>query len=348
MRRLNLSLFRASAACLIFTVACAPMSPRPALEGGRVVVQPAEHRPLLSFSRSSADKPVTLSADGWADRPPTLSAAIAGRNLVFLQGPGGVAARDVDSGEVVFRLFTRISPEVRPVVSGARVFIPAWTETPGEDSEWIGFDALTGTRSLELRADLGMPLVANDDVLVTFDQKDLVGYAAEDGKVRWRANLEVAPPLLLAGERLYARVDGTKLGVFTASSGALSFKIDLGGTDAFQGFGSARPQLDAAPGLVAWVQDGALRVANPSTGKSSFSHDGVETFALGPTVIVVARGADVTGLDPVTGTSRWKATVAGDVTSLAVDSDTAVVRVGADAMTVLDAKTGKKRYDTSL
>lgn len=327
---------------------CAPMSPRPALEAGRVVVQPAEHRPLLSFSTSAAGEPAKLPADGWADRPPTLAATVAGRPLVFLQGPGGLAARDVSTGDVVFRLFTRLSPEVRPVVSGRRVFIPAWTDVPGADSEWIGFDAVTGTRSLELRADAGRPLVANDDVLVTFDHEDLVGYAAEDGRARWRANLPVSPPLLLAGGRLYARLEGDKLGSFTASSGALSFKIDLGGGDAFQGFGSARPQLDASADAVAWVQDGALHVAAAASGKPRFEAAGVETFALGATSVLVARGAQIESLDAVSGKSRWKATLDGDVTSLALDETTAVARVASDRMSVFDAKTGKQRYVARL
>ena len=60
---------------------------------------------------------------------------------MFIHGANGLAARDIDSGAVKWRIFMKLGYGWRAVSGGGLVFAPQWQE---EKPAWVGFDAATG------------------------------------------------------------------------------------------------------------------------------------------------------------------------------------------------------------
>ncbi len=324
------------ALALSFTAACAPPLPRANLVGDRVLIQAQAGRDVQSLDAKSGQRVASFGFEGWAD------GLDSSGKLVFVHGAGGLAARDVDSGEVRWRVMMKLGYAWRAEAGGSLVFAPVWRD---KDSTWIAFDGATGSRRFELSTDRWAPLQANGDVIVTIDDDTLVAYDATDGKARWRSEIEVRSPLLLAGSRLFVRLDDDRLGVFTASSGALQRRIDPGGTGPFRGFRGTHPRLAANAKLVGWIQDDVLSVADAGSGKVSWTKSDAELLAMSDTVVVTTVGDQVLGLDPATGSQKWRFNADEEPESVVARGDTVAVRAG--ELVVLDAQSGKKRFSVA-
>ncbi|MFO0547988.1 MAG: PQQ-binding-like beta-propeller repeat protein [Polyangiaceae bacterium] len=329
---------------------CGLPAPRAGIVGERIVVQARHHAPIAVIDGHTGDKVFVASGDGLVDGAPT-----DGR-LVFLHGDGGLYARDISSGTVAWRVFTKIDYAARAVVTKKAVFVPVegllgseglMREAP--PPVWAGFKKDTGEHVLDLACDAGAPLATNDDILVTFEHAELVGYNAEDGKERWRSTLAgVRPPVLVSGGFLYARVDDEEIGSFNAASGALREKVKLGGTDAFSGFLGTQPHVAATGGTLVWIEGGALHAADGESGKELWSHAGVEVMTVGDGAAYVAVGKDLAALDLATGTERWKLTLAKSLENLSAGQGAVAARVSGDEVIVIDAATGKVRFGFDL
>lgn len=313
--------------------ACLPPPPRAGVIGGHVVVQRSFADPIQTLDAETGRAVATMPPEGWAN------AVIGHDGAVFFHGRFGLVARELRTGQVRWRVMM-MSGRTQPVVSSKGLVFVQQRES--DASSWIGFEAATGRRSFELRTDALSPLAANDDVLVGFENRDLVGYNAADGKERWRSALEVRPPLLIENGRLYARVED-QLGVFTASSGSLQKRLDLGGTDAFHP-SAVRPQLAAGGNQVAWIQDEVLHVADAASGKESWRHERAELLALTADAVVTSWDGELLGLDPATGSAKWKLSLDEDPLSITAREQTIAVRLPDARYAVVDARSGKRRF----
>jgi outer membrane protein assembly factor BamB len=306
--------------------------------GGHIVLQAGFAEPIHAVDAATGKAVATMPPEGWAN------AAIGHDGLVFFHGRGGLVARDLKSGDVRWRVMMSVAQTQPVVVSKGHVF--AQQRETDEASPWVGFEAANGRRSFELHTDPYAPLAANDDVLVSFENDELVGYSASDGKERWRSALDVQPPIMIENGRLFARVED-QLGIFAAGSGSLHKRIDLGGTDAFHP-SAIRPQLAASGNLVAWIQDEVVHVADAGSGKESWRQERAQLLAITPSVLVTSWDDELRGLDPATGSSKWKLTLDGDPLSITAREDTIAVRLSGSRYAVVDGKSGKRRFGYDL
>jgi outer membrane protein assembly factor BamB len=307
-----------------------------------VLVQEGLRDPVEAIDAKTGKREKFLPADGWADAP------VVRGNLAYFHGRGGLVARNILTGDVEWRVLMDVSLLSPIVPSKDLVFVPQTLNgadfTSPTETSWVGFDAKNGLKRLELRADANAALAANDDVAVTFENGDLCAYSVGDGKERWRSTIPATKPLMIEGGRVFART-GDELGVFAASTGALQKRIDLGGTDAFGWF---RPRLVARGAVVAWIESSVLNVADASTGKTMWRHEGAEELALAPSIAIAGHHDVLEGLDSATGVSKWKLTLDGRIDSISADGDTVVVRRTDGEITVVDAISGKVRFDVDL
>lgn len=319
--------------------ACTP-APRAAIHGGRIAAQENIRDPLYSIDVKTGTS-VPMPSGGWADAPATKD------GLVFVHGQGGLAARDLTTGAVRWRVLVKMSYLWNVVPSKQVVFVPHLAHVDllgGTVTGWAALDLAKGLKVYEVRADRFAPLAADDNIAVTIENGELVGYAATDGKERWRSAVKAEGPLVIANGRLFARSEDT-LAVFNASSGALQRRIDLGGTDAFRSF---RQPLASQGDMVAWIESHVLHVADLGSGKPLWKREGVEDLALANNIVVASRDAQLEGLDLATGTSKWKLTLDHDSKSLSADGDTIVARIDDETLSVIDAMTGKERFRFDL
>lgn len=323
-------------AAVTLSSACLP-APRVSVFKDRVVVQRDIRQPVFAVDAKTGKSIAQMPGEGWADAP-----TVRG-DIVYFHGKSGLVARDLKSGAVLWRVLMNVSLLFPVVASKDKVFAPQLIQKDllsKPEMSWVAFDAVKGTKLFELRADAYAPLAANDDVAVTVENRELCGYSVTDGKERWRSTVAAGKPLLIEGGRLFART-GDELGVFNASSGALQRRIDLGGTDALGWF---RPGFAARGPMLGWIEGHVLNVADVGSGKKVWQHEGSDLFAMTSGVLASARHDLVEGLDLATGAKKWKLVLEDDADSLSADGDTIVARAG-DVITVIDAATGKRRFD---
>ncbi|NUP06118.1 MAG: PQQ-binding-like beta-propeller repeat protein [Polyangiaceae bacterium] len=328
-----------TASALVFA-ACTPPSPRAAIYGGRIAVQENIRDTIHSIDGKSG-KSVAMPSGGWADAPPTKD------GLIFVHGDGGLAARDIVTGAVKWRVLLKMSYLANVVPTKEVVFVPFVARADlmgGTIAGWVALDRDKGTRLYDVRSDKFAPLAANDDIVATIENGELVGYATADGKERWRSSIKTDGPLLIENGRLFGRTED-KLAVFTASSGALQRRMDLGGTDAFRSF---RRPFAAKGNTIAWIESDVLNVADATTGKQLWKRDDVDDLAVTSNIVVAARDDQLEGLDLATGASKWKLSIDNDACSLAADGDTVVARLDDERVAVIDAATGKRRFEFDL
>jgi outer membrane protein assembly factor BamB len=261
---------------------------------------------------------------------------------VLSHGASGVAVHDAASGQVLQRTFMQLHPSDRPVLSRTAFFVPAWA---GEGSAWVGFDLKTGRRTLDVRCDAGAALAANDDVLLTMSGGSLVGYSAEDAKERWRATTAVSRPLLVRGNRALVRLADERLGIFVASSGALERALEVD-DEAFEEEAGLLVNLAAWETSFAFVADATLRVFDLASGQKLFEHPGVDRFVPAAKLLVVADGAELRGLDPKTGETRWKLPLDASPRALVAHRTTVALDEAGGVLTV-DASTGKRLWSSA-
>jgi outer membrane protein assembly factor BamB len=315
---------------------CTPPPPRATVIANRVLVQDGVGHEVRSLDAETGKPVAKFPFEGWADGLDS-----SGR-LVFIHGANGLAARDIDSGAVKWRIFMKLGYGWRAVSGGGLVFAPQWQE---EKPAWVGFDAATGSRRFEIKSDRWAPLAANGDVAVTLEKRSLVGYSLADGKERWRSEIEARPPVFIEGNRLFARIDD-EIGVFTASSGALRRKLEPEGSSQFIAFRGSRPQMAANSEHLAWVAGDTLRVANLESGKIKWTRPESELLAMTDDVVVTNDGPKVVGLDPATGKVKWRFEADDDPEGISAADGLVTIRT--DGLSVVDAKTGKSRFKLEL
>ncbi|MBK8942404.1 MAG: PQQ-binding-like beta-propeller repeat protein [Polyangiaceae bacterium] len=324
-------------ACLLLgAAACAPPAPRAMVADGRIAVQQGI-RKSLHLIDAGTGAAVSLPAGGWSDAP------AAKKGLVFTHGAGGLVARDLTTGEVKWRVLMKMSYLARVVPTQKVVFVPYFAHVDllgGTETGWVALDVEKGQRVYEVRADRFAPLAANDDVVVTIENGELVGYSVSDGKERWRSTVKASGPLTIEDNRVYARSED-QLAIFTAASGALQRRVDLGGTDAFRWF---RTPFVVKGNTIAWIDSSVLSVADATTGKPLWKREGVEDLAIASGLVIASRDDQLEGLDLATGASKWKVAINHDSASLSAGGDVIVARVETDEVAVLDAATGKQRF----
>lgn len=337
-RRLT-SLVAASALCAS-AASCAPPPPRAQVVDGHIAVQAGIRQPLHLIDAGTGVA-VSTPDGGWSDAP------AAKKGLVYTHGAGGLVARDLTSGEVKWRVLMKMSYLARVVPTSKAVFVPYYTHVDllgGTEQGWVALDVEKGQRLYEVRADRFAPLAANDDVVVTLENGELVGYSTADGKERWRSTVKVSGPLSIEDNRVFARSED-QLAIFTAASGALQRRVDLGGTDPFRWF---RAPFVAHGNTIAWIDSSVLSVADVTTGKPLWKKEGVEDLAVAGGLLIASRDDQLEGLDLATGASKWKVALDHDSSSLAAGGDAIVARVERDELAVLDAATGKRRFSFDL
>ena len=315
---------------------CTPPPPRATVVGNRVLIQGEVGQEVRSLNAETGKPVAKFPFEGWADGLDS-----SGR-LVFMHGANGLAARDIDTGAVKWRIFMKLGYGWRAVAGGGVVFAPQWQE---DKPTWVGFDAATGSRRFEFKSDRWAPLAANSDIAVTLEKRSLVGYSLADGKERWRSEIEARPPVFIEGNRLFARVDD-QIGVFTASSGALRRKLEPEGSSQFIAFRGSRPQMAANSEHLAWVASDTLMVANLESGKIKWTRPESELLAMTDDVVVTNDGTKVVGLDPATGKVKWRVEADNDPEGLSAADGLVTIRAG--GLQVVDAATGKSRFKLSL
>jgi len=328
---------------------CLPSEPKATLRDRHLVVQERSNQPIFSVDAESGKTLAVMPPERFA------GASVAYGDTAFFFGAGGLVARDLDTGEAKWRLFISI-PDGYPIAANrSSVLVPQFVNTrllgrgdvvTGAKSSvrgqmsWVALDLDKGSRLYELRADFFAPLATNDDVAVTFENKDLVAYSVADGKERWRSSVAVRPPISLEGGRVFAR-SGDKLAVFAASSGALRKTIDLGGDDAFS---CAKERFAARGNVVAWIESHVLHVADLESGRESYKKEGADRVAISSGAVVVARASELVAYDPVTGAVRWKLALGDAPSSLSADEQAIVARIEGSQAVVVDAESGKRRF----
>jgi outer membrane protein assembly factor BamB len=315
---------------------CTPPPPRATVVANRVLVQDAVGREVRSLDATTGKPIARFPFEGWADGLDS-----SGR-LVFMHGANGLAARDIDTGDVKWRIFMKLGYGWRAVAGGGVVFAPQWQE---DKPAWVGFDAATGSRRFEIKSDRWAPLAANGDVAVTLEKQALVGYSLADGKERWRSEIEARPPVFIEGNRLFARVDD-KIGVFTASSGALRRKLEPEGSSQFIAFRGSQPQMAANAEHLAWVASDTLMVASLESGKVAWTRPDCDLLAMTDDIVVTNDGPRVVGLDPATGKVRWRFEAKDDPDGISAADGLVTIRT--EDLNVVDAKTGKSRFKLEL
>ena len=174
-----------------------------------MVAQPAFRAPLLVFDTASGRVIAKLPGEGFADAPPSKDGTF------FHHGDGGLVAREASTGAVRWRVFAKLPYYFGPVVSETNVFV---FDNSAEQHAWRGYDALTGAKTFDIACEDYAPLAAGGGQLFTFDADGLVVRSNADGKTKYRVERAVAPPVLAASDRFYARLDD-RLGVFRADNG---------------------------------------------------------------------------------------------------------------------------------
>ena len=326
----------ATLAVLLGGSGCTPPPPRATVIANRVLIQDGVGHDVRSLDAETGKPVAKFPYEGWADGLDS-----SGR-LVFIHGANGLAARDIDTGALRWRVFMKLGYGWRAVSGGGLVFAPQWQE---EKPAWVGFDAATGSRRFEIKSDRWAPLAANNDVAVTLEKQTLVGYSLADGKERWRSEIEAQPPVFIEGNRLFARVDD-QIGVFTASSGALRRKLEPEGSRQFIAFRGSRPHMAASSEQLAWVTGDTLRVANLESGKVKWTRPESELVAITEDVVVTNDGPNVFGLDPDTGKVKWRFEADDDPEGISAADGLVTIRTS--SLSVVDAKTGKSRFKLPL
>ncbi len=333
MRTVIFGLFAAALA------ACGPPPPRASIVDGHVVAQPGFRSPLLLLDAKTGKVTSKLPADGWADAPPTT------KGLFFAHGDGGLVARDAATGMPRWRVFAKVSYYFQPVVSDPAVFV---FDPSADDHMWRGYDAVSGAKLFDVPCDDYAPLVAGSGVLATFEDDQLVVRSAADGKTRYRVEKEAEPPVVMAGERFYARHDDA-LGVFRTENGRLERSIDVG-SEALCLSGGVATGLAATTDLVAFVRDDAVVVADAGSGKTRWQTPvpDAEMLVMSGDLVVVAAEEQVLALDVVSGKKRWSAAIEPDATGLSARDGLVAVRAGDARVIVLDLASGNRRFAQDL
>lgn len=321
----------------LLTAACNPPTPRSSLVGGRLVVQEHFASTIYALDARTGGAIVAMPGDGWVE------AGAVRDGVAYLHGRNGLVARDLKTGAVRWRSFVNLGYTWKLTVAKDLVFAQQRFYKggfSGPETSWVGFDVATGIKRYELLTDRRAPLVANDDVVVTFEQNELVGYNVNDGKERWRSTVEASGPLYVEAGKVYART-GDQLGIFSAATGALQRRVDLGGTDAWDGM---RPAFAARGNTFAWVESSVLHVADATTGKEMWRKEGVEALAICAGLLVAGAGGRLFAFDLTTGSQKWTSTLVVDEETLAGADDAVSVRLDSTHVVVLDAATGKQRF----
>lgn len=338
MHALRLSFLALSVLALgVLATSCNPPTPRSSLAGGRLVVQEHFASTIYALDARTGGAVVAMPGDGWVE------AGAVRDGVAFLHGHNGLVARDLKTGKVRWRSFVNLGYTWKLTVAKDLVFAQQRFYKggfTGPETSWVGFDTATGIKRYELLTDRRAPLVANDDVAVTFEQKELVGYNVNDGKERWRSTVEASGPLYVEAGKVYART-GDQLGIFSATTGALQRRVDLGGTDAFDGL---RPAFAARGNTFAWVESSVLHVADAATGKEMWRKEGVESLAICAGVVVAGAGGRLFAFDLTTGSQKWKSELAVEDDTLAGADDAVSVRLDSTHVVVVEAATGKQRF----
>jgi outer membrane protein assembly factor BamB len=325
------------AACLAALVSgCGPSAPGAALHGGRVIVQAEFQHAASSLDAKSGKSLSRFAVDGWADAPPTAD------GLVFTHGDAGVVARDVRTGEPRWRVFMKGAYFRRPVLGGAEVFV---FDPRQSQHAWRGFRRADGRKAFDVACDDGAPLAADAEILVTLREGRLSVRSAADGKERYRTEVEAEPPLLVGGERFFARVDDA-LGVFKVENGRLVRTIDLGDTDVFSVDRGTPIRLVTTGDLVAFVGDDVVGAVDASTGKRRWTREveDADRLALDGDLLAVAADDQILGFDVRSGSKRWQAAASAGIAGLSA-GDGAVAARTSDGLVVLDGASGRRRFE---
>ncbi len=328
------------AALLVLASACGAPAPRASIHDASVLVQPEFRAPLVLLDAATGKVAGRVPADGWADAPPGAG------GLFFVHGDGGLSARDAKTGSPRWRVLTKASYFRAPVVTDKLVFVfgPSGTPRQASGHAWRGYDTTTGAKRFDVPCDAGAPLGAGGGVLVTFEDGRLTVRELDDGKERYQVKDEAEPPVLVAGERFFARVGGG-LGVFRTETGRLERTLDLGDTDALDVRGGVTPRLAATTEVVISLADETVTATDAGSGKKRWSAPtpNGELLAVSGGVCVVAGSGGVIGLDAASGSKKWSAALEDGPSGLVASSGVALVRA-ADTLVVIDLASGKRRF----
>ena len=320
-------------------VGCGPPPPRPAIVSGHVVAQPAFRAPILLIDTRTGKATTKLPADGWVDAPPSA------KGLFYAHGDGGLVARDGATGAARWRVFAKVSYYFSPVVSDPAVFV---FDASAEDHAWRGYDAMSGAKTFDVPCDYYAPLAAGGGILATIEDGKLVVRNAADGKQRYRVEAEAEPPILISGERFFAKHDGS-LGVFRSENGRLERSIDVG-SEALHTLAGVTPALATTTDLVVFVRDDEVLVADASNGKTRWKAPvpDAESLVISRDIVVVAADEQVVGFDISTGKKRWSAAMDPGATGLSAQDGLVAVRAGEKQIVVLEGESGKRLFSHDM